>query len=194
MVKGGSTKKVQIQNAAAALFREKGYRGTTMRDIARYVGIEASSLYNHIKSKQELLREMLMNLANCFTEQMSKVNESDLNALERLKLLIRFHVSMTINHTDAISIIPSEWGHLEEPSLDQYSTLRSNYEAAFRQIVEECISEGYFEPVNSEIALFSILSTLRWLYVWYAQHNTLEAEELEQQIIHCLLSGLKYKG
>ena len=74
MAKAGRTKKALIENSAAKLFREKGYRGTSMRDIAKSVGLEAASLYNHIDSKQQILSELLMRLAHLFTEQMDEVN------------------------------------------------------------------------------------------------------------------------
>ena len=48
-------RKTEIISVAAKLFKEKGYSAVTMRDIAQAMDIKAASLYNHIKSKQEIL-------------------------------------------------------------------------------------------------------------------------------------------
>ena len=63
--KNGSRKDVIVRKAAT-LFREKGYKAASMRDLAEAVGVEAASLYNHIRSKSELLHELVFSVANKF--------------------------------------------------------------------------------------------------------------------------------
>lgn len=184
------SRRAEILDCAAKLFREKGYASTSMRDIAKAVGIQGASLYNHIESKQELLSELLMFIANLFTKEMEVINKSSLPSVDKIKQLIGLHVHYTAEHKDAISIIASEWVHLEEPVLSRYIGLRTAYEDKFEKIIIDCIEEGTFEKTNAKIALFSILSTLRWLYSWYNNQKDIDPHELEQQMIHCLLTGL----
>jgi len=187
------SKRENIKECAAKLFRKKGYKATSMRDIAQEVGVEAASLYNHIKSKQELFQELLLQMANLFTKGMDEINESSYTPLIKLEKLISMHVKFAVEYTDSISLITHEWVHLEGTPLDEFTALRDTYEKKFEDIIKDCITEGYFSPVNSEIALFSILSTLRWLYSWYTKQNNLNPVELEKEFIHCLLDGLKKK-
>jgi len=70
------TKKEIIKKEAARLFRLKGYKATSMRDIAQEVGMEAASLYNHIANKQELLSETMMYIAEIFTAGMEDILQS----------------------------------------------------------------------------------------------------------------------
>ena len=184
------SRRTEILECAARLFREKGYKATSMRDIAKAVGIQGASLYNHIKSKEELLIELLMFIANLFTKEMNEINKSSLPPVDKIKRLIGLHVRYTAEHTDAISIITSEWIHLEKSVLPEYLRLRADYEKKFEKIIAESIKEGSFEKVNPKIALFSILSTLRWLYSWYSNQKDINPIELEQQMVHCLLTGL----
>ncbi len=184
------SRRAVILECAARLFREKGYKATSMRNIAEAVGIQGASLYNHITGKQEILVELLMSIARLFTKEMNEINKSSLPAVDKLKRLISIHIRYTAEQTDAISIITSEWAHLEEPTLSEYLGLRNAYEEKFEQIIKECIADGTFENVNPKIALFSILSTLRWLYSWYGKQKNINPIELEQEMIHCLLMGL----
>lgn len=188
------SKKQIIQDAAARLFRKKGYQGTSMQDIAGAVGVKAASLYNHIRSKQEILSELLLFMAHRFTEGMHDIETARLSHIEKLERLVALHVRLTVAHTDAASIITGEWVHLSEPNLGQYTRLRNNYEIKFKAIIDECKKEGYIlETIDTEIALFSILSTLHWLYSWYNRHPGISPIELEKQLIQTLLGGLRKK-
>ena len=189
-----STKRDQIKAQAARLFRKRGYKATSMRDLGREVGVEAASLYNHITSKQELLHELLLEMAGHFTEAMSETLASQLGPVEKLERLIVQHVRLTVEHTDAISLITSEWVHLEEPAKSAYLRQRDEYESHFRRILTDCMDAGHFEKINVEIALFSTLSTLRWLYSWYGRHRDIEPAELERQMVRVLVDGLRVRG
>ena len=79
-----STRREEIKNAAARLFRKRGYKATSMRDIAEAVGIKAASIYNHIKSKQELLSDLLMEIAIIFTKEMEMIQNTSLDANQKL--------------------------------------------------------------------------------------------------------------
>jgi len=89
MGKDGSRKEV-IVKAAAGLFHEKGYKAASMRDLAERVGVEAASLYNHIRSKTELLHDICFNVANVFWEHFNKVEASEARPLKNWKLYCVF--------------------------------------------------------------------------------------------------------
>ena len=189
------SRKEAIKNAAARLFRKRGFKATSMRDIAEAVGIKAASIYNHIKSKQELLSELLMEIAIIFTKEMRMIQQTSLDAKQKLERLIALHVRLTIEHTDAIALIAGEWVHLEEEEKLQYVQLRDEYENQFKSIIEQGKAEGLFKQLNTEIILFSTLSTLRWLYSWYSRNRDFDPIELERQMTACLIHGmLKSEG
>jgi AcrR family transcriptional regulator len=189
------SRKEAIKNAAARLFRKRGFKATSMRDIAEAVGIKAASIYNHIKSKQELLSELLMEIAIIFTKEMRMIQQTSLDAKQKLERLIALHVRLTIEHTDAIALIAGEWVHLEEEEKLQYVQLRDEYENQFKSIIEQGKAEGLFKQLDTEIILFSTLSTLRWLYSWYSRNRDFDPIELERQMTACLIHGmLKSEG
>lgn len=187
------SRKEEIKKTAARLFRKRGYNATSMRDIADAIGIKAASIYNHIKSKQELLSDLLMEIAIIFTKEMEMIQNTSLNSQKKLERLIALHVRLTIEHTDAIALIAGEWVHLNENEKQQYITLRDDYENHFKKIIEQGKVEGIFENIDTEIILFSTLSTLRWLYSWYSRNRSFNPIELEQQITQCLMNGFLTK-
>src|SRR2546423_9145143 len=114
------TRKEMIAKKAAKLFKEKGFSATTMRDIAEAIGVEAPSLYNHISSKNEILQQICFNVANLFTTFIGKVELCHLSALEKLELIIRFHINTMLKKYESIYVSEHEWKHLPEPYLSNF--------------------------------------------------------------------------
>ena len=148
-------------------------------------------MYNHIQSKQELLAELLLSMAELFTKGMAEIQEASLETVEKLERIVALHVRLSVEHTDAISLITSEWVHLEEPAQSVYLQLRDNYEEEFRKVIESGKKEGLFKPLDTEIILFSILSSLRWLYSWYGKNDSYNPIELERQLSQVLIDGIR---
>jgi AcrR family transcriptional regulator len=161
-----------------------------MRDIAEVVGIKAASIYNHIQSKQELLADLLLEIAKIFTKEMADIQASQLHTQQKLERLIALHVRLAVEHTDAIALIAGEWVHLNEPLKQEYITLRDDYEGHFKSIIEQGKTENLFKNLDTEIILFSTLSTLRWLYSWYSHNKDYNQIELERQMTECLMHGI----
>ncbi|NER14905.1 TetR family transcriptional regulator [Leptobacterium flavescens] len=186
-------RKEEIINISSKLFKEKGYSAVSMRDIAQAMGIKAASLYNHITSKQEILSIIILDVAEKFTRGMDRIVESEDNAIDKLEKIIELHVNVTVNNADALGSLNNDWMHLVEPQLSYFLKLRSQYEENFRQIVKLGVDEGHLEPLNVEVMLFSILSTLRTLYLWYYKKEGVDTAELVVQMKTVLLRGVVLK-
>lgn len=186
-----STKKQQICEAAARLFRDKGYSATSMRDLARAVNLKASSLYNHIQSKEEILQEICFRNARRFLEEMNRIEAMQAPAAEKVRELIRLHIAVATEDVTSVTAFNDEWRHLSEPQLSEFVALRRNYETRFRTIIEEGIHHGEFIPVHPTIALHTIFSAVRWLYDWFRPGRSVTMENLEEDITHLLMSGLE---
>nr|GFC94191.1 hypothetical protein [Tanacetum cinerariifolium] len=84
MTKNGKpTKRQVILEEAAKLFKDKGYVGTSMRDIAGQVGMEAASMYNHIKSKDEILDSICFRISDIYIAQLQEVEQLPLSFGEK---------------------------------------------------------------------------------------------------------------
>lgn len=183
------TRKGEIIKTAAKLFKEKGYSAVTMRDIAKSMGIRAASLYNHISSKQEILSNIIISLAEEFTKGMEIIKNSNHTNIDKLKNIIGLHVAITINNSFGMASLNNDWMHLED-QLDYYLQLRVNYEDNFRQIIEDGILKNELENSNADVMLFSILSTLRSLYIWIPDKEDLQQVSLANNLSKILLNGI----
>jgi TetR/AcrR family transcriptional regulator, cholesterol catabolism regulator len=179
-----SARKIEILSVAARLFRERGYSAVSMRDIAQALDIKAASLYNHIKSKQEILSEVVMVIAHEFTAGIDDIFETDAPAIDKL------NIDITLRDPDEMASLNNDWMHLEDKERKEYIKLREHYEEMFRKIVKNGIDEGEIEDLNVDVVIFSMLSTLRTLYLWYGRKKTIRAEVLKEDLTQALLQGI----
>jgi AcrR family transcriptional regulator len=189
--KNGSRKEM-ISLAAARLFREKGFASTGMRDLAGDVGVEAASLYNHIRSKSELLQEICFRVANDFTAQLQDVeNDNTMSSIEKLEAIVRFHVTMWVNRLDEVMVTNNESKYLEEPYNATFLNERRIYVRRLEQIIEEGITKGQIRKVQPYSVVLTLLSAVRGIEFWHRTKKNISSAELEESMIIHLVKGLK---
>ena len=187
-----NTRKEMISLAAARLFREKGFNATGMRDIADAVGIEAASLYNHIRSKSELLQEICFRVANDFHAQLNELDlNADLNSLERLAAIMRQHIHMWVNRLDEAIVANNESKYLEDPYNATFQNERKAYARRLEQIIEEGIKKGQIKKVKPYVVVQTMLSAVRGIEFWHRTKKNIPVEDLESTMIAHIVDGLK---
>lgn len=184
-------RKEQIIDAAALLFKQKGYATTTMRDLATELGIEAASIYHHIKSKEELLESICFDMANKFISNAKEVNDIYFNAEEKLRLAIKLHVETITENQNQSSVFLSEWRNLSEPKLTLFKQLRHQYENQFTIILMDGENEDIFDQVDKKFAVLSILSTINFVNEWYKQDGKMNAAEIAEKLSNFIMGGLR---
>lgn len=186
-----SSKRALILREAAGLFRERGFGGTSMRELAGRVGVEAASMYNHIRSKDELLETLCMQVAEAYLTRLREVEQHDGSALAKIRLLLRHHIHLMVADAAAVSVANNEWKHLPSDALARFKEARRTYERGFAALIEAGIGAGELRPVNVSVALFTLLSAVRWVELWYRPERPITPAELEETISTLLLNGLQ---
>lgn len=184
------TRKDEIINTAAKLFKEKGYSAVTMRDLATAMGIKAASLYNHINSKQEILKAIIISIAEEFTSGMTTIITSEVSNIDKLKEIVALHVNITSRNTNGMASLNNDWMHLED-QLDYYLQLRDEYETNFLNVIKKGVSSSEIRQSNPEIIMFSMLTTLRSLYLWIPKKEDLNANDLAVHLSEIMIEGIK---
>jgi TetR/AcrR family transcriptional regulator, cholesterol catabolism regulator len=186
------SRKEQVIRSAAELFKEKGYAASSMRDLAQKLGIEAASLYSHIKSKEEILQTLCFDMAADFRESLDKVEKQNVSASEKLSLGIIGHVNVMARDLTASAVFMNEHRHLSNPYLRDFLLLRINYINRFKSIIEEGVGKGEFKKnIDTKLAVMTLFSSLNWMPMWYSPDGSIEPKELGQQLANMLVNGLK---
>lgn len=182
----------QVIRSAAELFREKGYVASSMRDLAQKLGIEAASLYSHIRSKEEILQGLCFDLAREFRRSLDEVEKQDCSAVEKLKNGIIGHVQVMARDLTASAVFMNEHRHLSQPFLREFLLLRINYINRFKKIIETGIDSGEFRKnIDKKLAVMTLFSSLNWMPFWYDPLQGIEPVELGLQLSNMLVNGLK---
>jgi AcrR family transcriptional regulator len=184
------SRKDVILKKAAALFRQKGFAASSMRELADLVGVEAPSLYNHIGSKNELLQAICFKVANAFNEHLQQVRQSHDRHAGKIEQVIRFHIRIMLNSFDEVYVANHEWKQLEDPLLSNFLHQRKAYENALASMIEEGIKAKEFRKLNPHLAVLTILSAVRGVEAWLRHRKNIKEEDLENNIIEQLLHGI----
>jgi AcrR family transcriptional regulator len=187
------SRKVQIEGIATELFRKKGYAATSMRDLAQAVGMEAASIYSHIKNKEALLSSICFRLADAFMDAKKEMELQTMPAPQLLQKAIEAHVRVITNNLDASAVFLHEWRHLSPEPLAEFIALRKAYENYLIRIIQQGKEEGKFQFEDEKIAVLSLLSGLNWIYDWYKPEGKLTPEQVAQNLSQLLLNGLTKK-
>ncbi len=185
-----SSRKEIIVEKAANLFKEKGYKAASMRDLAEVVGVEAASLYNHIKSKSELLHVICLDVANRFTNKIDEVEAEEIPAKEKLEKLLRFHIREMLNNYEDVIVSDREWKHLSEPFLSNFRHQRRTYRKRFASIIDEGIKKKEFKKIDSSTAVLIILHAVSGIESFHRSKQKISGKELEENMITILINGL----
>ena len=189
--KKNSTKKEVIIEKASRLFREKGFGAASMRDLAEHVGVEAASLYNHIRSKSEILQTICFKVANEFMTNLEAVESSNQTTLKKMESIIRLHIRMMLDQYEFVYIADHEWRHLPEPYLSNFLNQRRNYRKRLGDIIEDGIGKGEIKQIDPYTAVLIILSAISGIDSWQRSRKSTSAEVLEANMVKYLIEGLK---
>ena len=185
------SRKEVILKASAKLFLEKGYKAASMRDLAVKVGVEAASLYNHIRSKAELLHDICFNVANVFFEHINIVEASVDTPLNKLEILLRFHIKQMINNYEEVYVSDREWRYLADPYLSNFQNQRRSYRKRFAAIIQSGIEQGQINKIDASTAVLVILHAISGIDSWHRSTHKVSGEELEENIVTILIEGFK---
>lgn len=172
-----------VVRAAGRLFADRGYHGTSMRDLGKELGLLGSSLYSHVSSKQDLLVEVVEEGARLFEESAEKALTTEGSAADRLEALIAGHVDVVIDNIDVARTFLNEARMLDSSYRSRIVDARDHYEEGFRAVIREGMAEGSFRPdVDPKIASIFILSILNAIERWYRPDGELDRDGLVSEL------------
>lgn len=186
-----SSRKDVITRKAAELFKEKGYKASSMRELADIVGVEAASLYNHIRSKSELLHLICFDVANDYTKTMDDIEAEKTNSLLKVEKLLRFLINGMVHNFEEVYVCDREWKYLEEPYLSNFQNQRRTYRKRFAAIIDDGIRKKEIKKIDATTAVLIMLHAISGIESWHRSKQKIDGRELEENMITILVGGLK---
>jgi AcrR family transcriptional regulator len=179
-----------IRQAARSLFAERGYNAISMRDIAQIVGKQPGGIYNHFKSKQAILVDLMQdNLQRAYEAVIAPIEE-DTPPSERLERFVRNHVTYNIANPDDIFIAYMELRSLEPEGEALVMEARNTYERALRRILRDGLEDGSFLIRDPAIHARSILSMLGGVTVWFRQTGPQTPHDVAESYVQAALQSV----
>jgi AcrR family transcriptional regulator len=178
-----------LTRAAARLFAERGFHGTSMGDLADALGVQKGSLYSHTGSKQQLLFETMREGANAFHTALDAVPENA-SAMERIRLALRGHLGVVADQLDVATVFIREWRYLDDEYREEILTERRRYEERFRALFREGVEAGELRAdLDAGSAALLALSAANWAYTWLAPGRDTDA--LADRFTAILVDGIR---
>ena len=179
-----------ILEAAAQVFRQKGFHGASMNDIAEAVNLQKASLYHHVSSKQEILFELLDRALELLLERISPISTQNSPAEERLRLMIREYLQILAENTDLSAVLLFEHRSLEGKQHARHVPNRDKFEALWRTVLADGVRSKKFLCDNIPLTTRATLGIMNWTITWYHPNGDLTIDEIADQYSNLLLNGL----
>ncbi|WPB89891.1 TetR/AcrR family transcriptional regulator [Streptomyces malaysiensis] len=183
----------QISDAAAKLFRAKGYANTSMQDLADEVGILKPSLYYHIHSKEDLLYEIFAEIHEDVQNIITEIEaRDDLDGAAKLRLWARLHVRHAITHQEKIAVFFQEVGSLSPERMAPIMVMRQAYERFVLSLIQSEQLRGEIDPAldAKQLSLLAF-GVLNWMHTWYQPRGAAGDERLADLCADFIVGGLQ---
>ena len=180
-----------ILQSAAQVFRQKGFHGASMADIAEAVDLKKASLYHHFTSKQEILLELLDRALEMVTESMAKVMAQEIPTDEKLRLAMRAYLKTLSEQGDLVSVLLLEFRSLDPEFYTRHIPNRDRFEQMWRDLIQQGVADGTFACENIPLTARGLFGLMNWTITWYRQDGEMTIEQIADHFAHVFLNGLR---
>jgi len=188
---GADSRQVQIYEAAARVFCDKGFGQASMQDIAEAMGMTKAGIYHHIASKDELLFGIMSHAMDLAEERVLDRVRQIRDPEERLRASIRGHVLLiTRDRPKEVTVVLNEGNALRGELRERIDRRKLRYVRFLQSTIQELIDGGRAVDMDPRIATFSLIGMMNWIYQWYRPTGRLEDTELAESLADFFLRGL----
>lgn len=176
-------RRADLVRVSARLFREKGFDGTTVRDIADAVGMRSGSPFYHFKSKQEILAAVMEEGLVAGLAATESIVAGTLPPREKFRALVRSHLETVLGEGhDFIPVLLYEWRALSPDLQAKIIDLKDRYDQLWQQVVEELKAAALIRS-DSKLARLLLLGAVNYSMQWYKPGKGLTIDELADQTV-----------
>ena len=183
------SRKELLYEEAAHLFMEKSYPATSIRELAERIGIEPSSIYSHINSKEDLLIKICMDAADYFSSGIDKIIASEGTVREKIDRLIDMHIDAVFDLPTSVTVFNDEWKHLPDDIKNKFLEIRNSYQLKWINLLRQGIANHSVKNMDPFLVKEMILSGLRWIHYLDDEVKENKLEQMRSGIKRFLAEG-----
>jgi TetR/AcrR family transcriptional regulator, cholesterol catabolism regulator len=179
---------------ASVLFWEKGYHGTSMRDISESYDCKPANIYNFFKNKETILYEFLLEQMKILISQIKHLEEDQtLNPIEQLRYLISKHLTQVLSYSKSSRFLfDVGLGSLSPGNRKKIVNLRDTYDRILCRVIQRGIDIGEFNnDLDAKLAAYNIASMIVRSVIWFSPQGNLSVEQVSNFILNFALNGLR---
>ena len=179
-----------IRRAGLRLIYRRGFEAMSLRELAAEVGIQAASLYNHIRTKQDLLFDLIReHMEALLTQTDAALDKAPAGAAERLRAFIAHHILYHLEKKQEVFVANFELRALEPQHHATIVTMRRAYEGKLISLLDVGVAAGEFEIRDTRITAYAILAMLTGACTWYKPEGRLTKAEVVELHTDMVLHG-----
>jgi AcrR family transcriptional regulator len=180
----------KLLKTAIDLFAAKGFKGTSIRDIAQAMGMSISNIYHYFGSKEGLLLAVLEESSRRLLDRLKQVTRMDLEPRERFKLLLETHIRISEARMNEAKIFALDEEHLSPDGNEINRQIQRKVLNIYLKELQILKDLGVIRSNNLAITAFNIFGTINWLLRWYHPEGKLSLEEICQELVSFILNGI----
>jgi AcrR family transcriptional regulator len=180
-----------LLEVGSRIFAEKGYDGTSMRDIAAAAGVSKALLYHHFASKDDIYARISFNSTQHLYDFVEARIPADGTPSEKVRAFMIAATTFFAEHRAAwIAASTAFWTDPDRHRMARRVARRRQFEQRLRDLIREGIEAGEFREVDPANAGRLILSGINWMHRWYDPAKEYTAEEIVAQYADIILNGM----
>ena len=176
----------ELLHAAARLFVEKGFAATTTRDIADAVGMRSGSPFYHFRSKQELLKEAILDGLAAGQARISAASAGIADPVQRLRVMVRTYLATVLDVNCTSPMLLSETRSLDVDERAEITAAFDSYQAPWQATPEELAACGRIASAAAPLRLL-LFGMLNWSGYWYRPDGPLTVDQLADSAVDLVL-------
>ena len=180
--------KTRMLRAAAQCFNQKGYSGTSLRDVADVLGLTDPALYYYVRNKQELVYLCYVRAADLGREALDRARSEGNNGMDVMLRYLRYHIEMMVGDRGPIAIM-SEIPSLKPEHREEVLQLSRTHSKNFEAVLEAGIRDGSIADCNVRMTGNAIMGSINWIPKWY-HGDAAQGEKLIKEFPEILARGL----
>ena len=179
----------RILKAAASCFNQKGFSGTSLKDVSRHLDLTDAALYYYVKNKEELVYQCYLRAADLGCDAMERAIRDGATGFERAYLYIGYHVGIMVGDLGPLAIM-SEIPSLSHSHRNEILEVSRRHSAGFEEILESGIEDGSIAACDVRMTGNAIMGSINWIPKWFHGDPKM-AQQILEGFPEILTAGLK---